>query len=91
MGQQNISAGDTAYLTITYILVSGYKNIFNLKMFEHLFCILLQILMNAGIRVHVLQVTDVLIRKVHMSAHRQSQVILSGKFLAKNLQVNFKH
>ncbi len=32
--------GYTAYLTITYIFVSGYKNIFHLKMLEHLFCIL---------------------------------------------------
>ncbi len=39
--------------------------------------------MNAGIRAHVLQVTDVLIRKVHMSARHQSQVILFGKFLPK--------
>ena len=44
--------------------------------FENLFFTWLQILMNAGMRVHVLQVTDVLIRKVHMSAHHQSQVIL---------------
>ena len=47
--------------------------------------------MNAGIRAHVLQVTDVLIRKAHMSAHHQSQVILFGKFFLKKLQVKFKH
>ena len=45
--------------------------------------ILLQILMNAGILVHVLQVTDVLIWRVHMSADHQSQVINLGFFPKK--------
>ncbi len=51
------------------------QNAFFVSIYEKMPVILLQILMNAGIRAHVLQVTYVLIRKVHMSADNQSQVM----------------
>ncbi len=63
-----------AYLTISIFCLRVQK--YFMKILKFIFT-WLQILMNAGMRVHVLQVTDVLIRKVHMSAHHQSQVILS--------------
>ena len=67
------------------------KNAFFVSIYEKMPVILLQILMNAGIRAHVLQVTYVLIQKVHMSADNQSQVMFFWKFLLKDLEVNVKN
>ena len=61
----------------------GCKMAFLLSIYEKMPVILLQILMNAGIRAHVLQVTYVLIRKVHMSADNQSQVMFFLKISFK--------